>query len=170
MEMRCQGLASDLDHERSSIQVLEVQGKSEIDQASQAAYYALEAVVRLLVTLERGDTRLSREDVHILAAVDESVAKFEYLSTIARKLASDLSIHAGECMARGDEASEMMKEILKYVRPLSNETNAVLEARNHHLREAEGYCDREEQLKKRFVEAVNEQAVSKPYQPLSEIV
>ncbi|EME43106.1 hypothetical protein DOTSEDRAFT_72476 [Dothistroma septosporum NZE10] len=68
-----------------------------VHDASHKAYASLKQVVAILLDIDNGHTRLSRQDKSILQCLDQAVEQFEALTKVAHVNFQGLGIQAGDC-------------------------------------------------------------------------
>ena len=100
----------------------------------------------MLLTIEHGDRRLSREDGSVTTKLNESVALFQDLCKISRENKDELGIKAGDCKELGDSASRLMRELQQEVTGLNTFAQGVLQQKDFAYGTWQQYKDRQESL------------------------
>lgn len=109
--MEVRDTAKSLQDTVNKISVLENDSNNLIHNAAQSSYATLESVVQLLLKVEDGNTRLSRQDASIMRALDDAVNKFQGLDDIAHGKVTGFGVKAGDCKELEDKALTLARSL-----------------------------------------------------------
>lgn len=132
-----------------AIATLQEENRNQIKDTAEKAYDAMEKVVNLLVTVENGDERLSRQNISIVTALRASVEIFELLCSISRTNKDELGIKGGDCKELGDGASRFARSLGQRATGLNKEATAVYSSRNEYYSKWQMYSSEEDNLQSR---------------------
>lgn len=143
----------------NSVKQYELDSKWREDACASAAYQSLEAVVRILLTLET-NVKLSKADGSILATVDHSVEKFKALCESGRANTDGLGAKASEFMSLGDNAARVVRDLESRAGVLMIDATSIWSAKMNSDRDGDTYRQREGTLRDQVRNAENERGVS----------
>ena len=139
-----------IDSLRNKIQAivqLEDENREQIKTTAEKAYRAVENVVSILLTIQSGNHRLSRENASIIAILQDSVKNFEDLCTISRENKDELGIKAGDCKELGDGASRLGRTLGERAAEVRMEAATVRSSRGAFDEKWQTYHNDEENLR-----------------------
>lgn len=155
-----QDLKHAFDTKKEDVQRFQRKNEDNVKEVAQDAYASIEAVVELLLTVPDGRRRLSRENTSIIARLEESVTKFETLTTTVANLKDSIGRLAGDYMNLGDEASKFADILQPIVDGVVAEIQSAWELRAQYDRERGDLASHEEQYNNDVNHARSERDVS----------
>jgi hypothetical protein len=152
-------LVSEFVQKKEAIAKLEQDNKRHIEETAQNAYKALEDVVNVLLTVESGTRRLSRENSAIIATLNASVEQFGALGETSRKNTSELGVTASQCMSLGDGAATFITNITSWIDAFNADYKPMKESSDNNGNDYRTYRDREGGLRSQLNSAESERNV-----------
>lgn len=139
---------------------LQTDNKRHIEETAQNAYKALEDEVSILLAVESGTRRLSRENAAIVTALSASVEHFGSLSEVSRKNTSNLGITAAQCMSLGDGAASFIAKLTSRIESFNADYRPMRERSNGYGNDYWNYRNRENELRSQLGNAESERDLS----------
>ncbi|KAK1762868.1 hypothetical protein QBC33DRAFT_599804 [Phialemonium atrogriseum] len=119
-----------------------IKSREVVDRNLKESYDSLLEVVKALLQLDDGRTKLSRTDASVLQTLDKCIAEFEESAKFSGKQIDALGALAKGCMIKGDETSVLCKQAASWVKRLQIEKEGVL-AHRETLCEMMESCQRQ---------------------------
>lgn len=151
---------SELVQKTTEATAVDDENKDQVRYQSLTAYSALLKVVEILLKVENGDRRLSRQDPAIVTTLDEAAGHFYTLSEMSRENANQLGKYAAQFMALGDQAAAFVGDLQSYADVLSTDTPHILEVVNLYKSTLEKAQHRTQELKRQMNAAEESLGVS----------
>lgn len=125
LESQASVLFTKFNTHRQEIVTLESKYDSDITTSQNKAYTALQDVVNKLLVIKEGNTRLSREDSPLVAALNHSAQSLSVFCDQARDHMRATGVSAGYFMSEGNGADVLVRALRQHHRALHSERTAV---------------------------------------------